>query len=304
MRQLLDGIVYLLVRIFLKVVRILPCPVGYSLCKFLATCFFWIDREHRRVGMINLNIAFPHKSEDWRRLILLRSFQQLGDHLVEVSRLQYTEKSELVKRVSYEEDRGLENYLKAKKHGKGIIFLAAHISAWELLPTAHAAHGHPLNIVVRPLDNPWLEAWATGLRSRFGNRVLAKQGSIKQIFRILREGGDVGLLIDQNIQEKEGIYVPFFGRQASTSSTLAALALKTASPVVASFIYPKGPPGEYRIRFYQPIWLKESGDFEKDVRDGTIMFNRYIETVIREYPHCWLWGHRRFHTQPKGKGPY
>ena len=304
MKRLSDGLTYLLVRLFLTLVRILPRVVGYGLCRAVATLVFWIDREHRRVGLINLRIAFPDESEDWRKLVLLRSFQQLGDHVVEISRLHSLKRAEVEKRVRYEEGRGLENYLKAKKQSQGILFLTAHISAWELLPTAHAAHGHPLNFVVRPLDNPWLEAWVLRLRNRFSNRVLAKQGSMKQILRTLREGGDVGFLIDQNIQEKEGVYVPLFGRQASTSSTLAALALKTSAPVVAGFIYPEGRRGEYRIRFYPPIWLKESGNLEKDLREGTALFNRHIETVIREYPHCWLWGHRRFHTQPGGLSPY
>ena len=80
---------------------------------------------------------------------------------------------------------------------------------------------------MRPLDNPFLESWATQLRTRLGNRVIPKNNSIRQVLRTLRDGGDVGLLIDQNSQERESVYVPFFGHMASTNAALATLALKT-----------------------------------------------------------------------------
>ena len=285
-------------------VRVFPRAIAYPFCRTLAELIFWLDSRHRRIGMINLRIAFPDKNDSWRKDVLRKSFRQLGDHVVEVSRLLHVRREELLKHVYYEEERGLENYLKAKELNQATLFLTAHISAWELLPAVHAAHGYPLKFVVRPLDNPWLEHWVSHLRNKFGNRVIAKQGSMKRILKTLNEGGDVGFLIDQNIQEREGIYVPFFGYPASTSSTLAALALKTGAPVVAGFIYPEGRTGQYRIRFYPPIQLENTGNFERDLREGTALFNRRIEEVIREYPHCWLWGHRRFHTQPGGQSPY
>ena len=62
--------------------------------------------------------------------------------------------------------------------------------------------------------------------------------------------------------------------------------------------------GHYVIRFYPPVELVNSGDLEKDIAEGMALLNRFIEEVIREYPHCWLWGHRRFKTQPDGRNLY
>ena len=304
LKKALDGLIYVLVRVFLAFIGVLPGFLAYPLCESLGALVFLLDGKHRRIGLINLNIAFPEKDEQWKKRILRQSYQQLGDHLVELSRLDRLTPEKVRRRVQYEKGRGLENYFKARGQDEPVLFLTAHISAWELLPVAHALYGHPLSFVVRPLDNPFLDRWVTGLRTRSGNGVIAKQGSMRRIFKTLKSGGDVGFLLDQNSQEKEGVYVPLFGHPASTNSSLAALSLKTSIPIVAGFIFPRRRRGHYTIRFYPPIEVARSGDAQKDIIEAMARLNRCIEEVIREYPHCWLWGHRRFQTQPNGSNPY
>ena len=296
--------VYLLVRGFVGFVGILPRFLADLLCRCLAGLVYLADAKHRRIGMINLRIAFPERDERWRRRILLESYLQQGLHAVEVSRLNRKEASVVRGRVSYEPGRGLENYLEAKNRTGSVIFLTAHVSCWELLPAAHALAGHPLSFVVRPLDNPYLESWITRIRSWSGNQVLPKQHSMRRIMRGLSRGDDVGLLIDQNTQRKDGVFVPLFGRLASTHAGVAALALRTSHPVVPGFIYPARRRGHYVIRFYPSVELVRTGDDAEDARTNTARFNRYIEEMVREFPHCWLWGHRRFHTRDGVSDPY
>jgi len=303
-RRWFDLPVYLLVRGFLELVGVLPRFLAYPLCRCLAGLVYLADAKHRRIGMINLRIAFPERDERWRRRILLESYLQQGLHAVEVSRLNRMEASVVRARVGYEPGRGLENYLEAKDRTGSVIFLTAHVSCWELLPAAHALAGHPLRFVVRPLDNPYLESWITRIRSWTGNRVLPKQHSMRRILRGLSQGDDVGLLIDQNTQRKDGVFVPLFGRLASTHAGVAALALRTSHPVVPGFIYPARRRGHYVIRFYPEVELVRTGDDAEDARTNTARFNRYIEEMVREFPHCWLWGHRRFHTGDGVSDPY
>ncbi len=300
----LDSLIYALVRVFFTLIGVLPRFLAYPVCEGLAALVFLLDAKHRRIGMINLRIAFPERDEPWKKRILQQSFQQLGTHVVELSRLHRLTPEKVMRRVRYEKERGLENYLKARRQHQAVLFLTAHISAWELLPVAHALYGHPLSFVVRPLDNPFLDRWVTHLRTRSGNQVIAKQGSVRQILKVLKKGGDVGFLLDQNTQEKEGVYVPLFGHPASTNSSVAALSLKTSIPIVVGFIFPGHRRGHYIIRLYPPIEVVSSGDPQKDIRETMTLVNRQIEEVIREYPHCWLWGHRRFQTQPDGSDPY
>jgi KDO2-lipid IV(A) lauroyltransferase len=300
----LDWLVYAAVRTFLFLVGLLPGFLAYPVCEGLALLVWLLDGKHRKIGMVNLDIAFPQKDRQWKRKVLCRSFQELGVQVVEISRMPRLTRQDALRRVQYEEGRGLENYLKVHEQGRPVLFMTAHIGAWEFLPTVHALYGHPLSFVVRPLDNPFLERWTTRLRAHVGNRVIAKHHSMRRILRTLKEGGDVGLLVDQNSQESEGVYVPFFGHPASTNSALAALALKTSTPIVPGFMYPTSRRGHYVIRFYPPVELVQTDNPEQDVVEGMALLNRYIEEVIREYPHCWLWGHRRFKTQPDGRNLY
>lgn len=304
MKVLVDWLVYASVRLFFGLVGAIPSRLAYLLCSGIATVVYFLDRKHRRIGMINLSIAFPEKEERWKKRVLRKSFQQLGDQAVELSRMRRLTRERLARRVRYEKDRGVENYLNAKGRGSGVLYVTAHVSAWELLPAAHALYGYPLSFVARPLDNPFLEDWSTRLRGRFRNKVLPKQNSVRPTLRLLREREDVGFLIDQNVQAKDGVFVPFLNATACTTSSVALLALKTSAPVVPGFIYPSGPRGHYTIRFYPAVSLIRTGDSRSDVVANTALFSRYVEEVIREFPHCWLWGHRRFQTQPDGKSPY
>lgn len=304
MQRVLQWLIYLWVRGIVALVGVLPAPLAYGCCRAVALLIYLVDRKHHRIGMINLGIAFPDKDLCWKKRILRRSLQQIGDQIVELSRIHRLTAEKLAQRVCYEQARGLENYLEAKEKGRGVLYLTAHVSVWELLPAAHALYGYPLSFVVRPLDNPFLDRWATALRSRFGNQVLPKRRSLRRVLKILSEGGEVGFLIDQNTQENEGVFVPFLGKLACTTSGLAALALKTSAPVVAGFIYPEGRAGHYTIRFYPPLKTVDTGNHEQDLIENTACYNSYVEQVVREFPHCWLWGHRRFRTQPNGTDPY
>jgi KDO2-lipid IV(A) lauroyltransferase len=254
--------------------------------------------------LVNLQIAFPNESEKWHLQALRRSFQQLGDLAVEVSRLGGLTSEDVKSRVHYDVGSGIENYLQVKRTGSSVLFATAHLSAWELLPAAHALHGYPLSFVVRPIDNALLEKWVASIRCQFGNQTLPKPTALRQTVKLLREGADVGFLMDQNVQERDGVYAPLFGQPACTSSALAKLSLKTGIPIVAGFIYPKEKKGEYGIRFYPPIYPVPSDNHEEDVIGLTTRVNGHIEEMVREHPGNWLWGHRRFRTQPDGNDLY
>ncbi len=306
MKTFFDWLVYAFARVFFFSVGVAPRPWAYRFCRAVANVVYLLDARHRRIGMVNLAIAFPERSESWRRSILKKSFRQLGDLAVEISRLARPCPEDVKRRVQYEPGRGLENYLAAKSDTLGVVFVTAHISAWELLPIAHALHGHPLTFVVRPLDNPFLERWMGRLRSQSGNHAIDKRNSVRDMFRTLKAGGDIGILIDQNIQPREAVFTPLFGRPAATTPAPASLALKTGAAVVIGFLIPvQERPGHYRIRFYPPLRFPATGDRKAAVQDATARFNHQIEEVLREYPHCWLWGHRRFSAQPPGfSNPY
>jgi len=291
-------------RLLVRTLALAPRSVGYALCEAIASTLYRLDRRHREIALINLRIAFPGQSDSWRLGVARESYRQLGRQAVELGRIAYGTREEIASCVDYEAGKGLEHYLAAKASGEGVLFVTAHISAWELLPAAHCIRGYPLSFVVRPLDNPILDRWATGIRERLGNRVIPKRGSLRRILKTLGAGKDVGILIDQNVQSGEGVFAPLFGRPASTTASAAMIALRTGCPIIPGFMTPGDRRGRYRIRFYPPFRATATGNRDADLVTNTASFNRYIESVVRDFPHCWLWGHRRFKTQPDGGNPY
>jgi KDO2-lipid IV(A) lauroyltransferase len=300
----LKRLAYYALRGLAAVVSRIPLTLAFAICEGCADVVYLFDRRHREIGLFNLRIAFPDCNEEWHRGILRKSYRRVADHFVEVTRLSRTSAEEIRRRVTYEPGRGLENYETAKQLGRGVMYLTGHVGTWELLPLAQAVLRNPLNVVVRPLDNPLFDRWLSSVRQRFGNRVIPKESSLRRILKLFSQDEDVGILIDQNVQEKDGIFVPFFGHQSCTVASPAALALRTKTPVVFAFLIHSSPKGHYQIRFYPPIELISSEDREADVKKYTELFNQYLEEVIRENPDCWLWGHRRFRTQPDGRNPY
>jgi Kdo2-lipid IVA lauroyltransferase/acyltransferase len=296
---LVSYLVYLMVRLFLCLFRVLPRPLGAGLIRFLANCAYYLFSRHRHIAAVNLRIAFPEMTERERNRIARRSFQNTGLNLLEVSRLPYLNRGNIDSLVTYDPSEGLDNYRAALAKGKGILYLTGHFSAWELLPAAHAVHGYPLSFITRPLDNPVLEKYLLRIRESSGNRVINKHNSARPTLKTLASGGAAGILMDQNTTLQEGVFVDFFGIPAATTTSVALFALRTDAPVLPGFLTPMRK-GRYSIRFLPPIEVCRTGDTGRDLEINTRRFNEVLERVIREQPESWLWGHKRWKTQPPG----
>ena len=297
-----DMAVFALVMVLFGVISFLPRPLAYFFCESLAAGVCVIDFRHRKTGLVNLEIAFPEKSLKWRKQILSKSYRQIGTHVVELSRLHRMSPEELRTRVR--KRKSYTNYYQAINQGKGLIFLTAHLGCWELLSTGHSVHGYKLHALVRPLDNPCLDEWHTRARTRFGTGIIEKRNALKQMLPVLRRREEIGILLDQNVQEKDGVFVPLFGKPAATSAGLVAVAMKTKCPVITSFIMPDSRKGYYNIIMGEQLEFVDTGDRKQDLLTNTALCNRALEKAIRRYPEGWLWGHRRFKTQPDGSNPY
>lgn len=183
------------------------------------------------------------------------------------------------------------------RQGRGVIAVTAHFGHFELMPLCWARRHGPINLVVRPLDNPWLDAALDRLRSRYGCRVLARRGVVREAIRRLRAGEMLGVLIDQNMIGREGVFVEFFGEPACTTSLPALLALRTGAAVFAGFIF-RQAPFRHLLVFGPEIPLIETGDLRADVEANTAQYTQAVEDVIRARPDHWLWAHSRWRTRP------
>jgi len=192
---------------------------------------------------------------------------------------------------------GLEHLRTAMaRHGR-VLVLTAHLGNWELLAVAHRLTGFPLAVVVRPLDARALDALAERLRRKAGVELLAKRGALRAVLSALHRRRMVGVLLDQNASRREGVFVPFFGRPASTSRSLALLATRTRTPVLPIFTR-READGGHVVTIHPPLDAPGTPDAERAIIELTMRCNEAIEAAIRRTPEQWLWIHRRWRTRP------
>ncbi|MGH9861976.1 MAG: lysophospholipid acyltransferase family protein [Candidatus Acidiferrales bacterium] len=292
---------YFFVALVFAVLRGCPRAAARRLGAALAALFYFLHRRWRRVAEVNLRFAFPEKAAEERERILRRAFRHWGWLLAEFARFPRLTARELERVIVYE---GLEHFQQAAARGQGVIFLTAHLGAWELSSFAHSFYGHPLAYFNRPLDNPLVDALVNRYRCLGGNRPLERRGAARAALDELRRGAAVGILMDQNVLLGDGnVFVDFLGVPASTTAGPARLALLADAAVVPGFALWDEELGKYRLHFDPPLELVRTGDAERDVVENTALFTRVIEDYVRRYPEQWLWIHRRWRTRPPGAAP-
>src|ERR1700757_3968996 len=285
---------------FIKILGTLPRPLARAFAIAISQLVYLLHFRLRQVGMRNLAMAFPEKSVAERKRILRGEFTSLGRELAELCQFPRYTPENVDEVVVYD---GLENYERAYARGKGGVFLTGNFGAWELSAFAHSLHGHRVNIVMRPMDNPYLDSLLQQYRTMHGNKVVPKDDFVRGLLAAMKCGETVGILMDTNMTPPQGVFVDFFGIPACTASGLARIALRTDSAVVPGFTIWDETLGKYRLRFDPAIELVRTGNLEADIIANTQKFTKVIEDYVRKYPEQWLWVHRRWKTRPEGESP-
>jgi len=292
MRERLE---YISAWILLKFLGRLPLRMARGMGVLVANCLFCIRRPLRKAAEFNLRLAFPELPESARRDIVKRMVRNLGWMAAEFARLPFYTRSNIEEAIILD---GFENFASAERRGKGVLFLTGHVGAWELEPFAHALYSRPIYFLVRPIDNPRVDALVNRYRGASGNRPIKKNASARTILRILHEGGVIGVLADQNAVPAESVFADFFGIPAATTTGIARLARRTRAAVVPVYTYWDPKIGKYRLRYEPALELTATADEESDIRNYSARFNQVIEDYVRRFPDQWLWIHRRWKTRP------
>ncbi len=246
----------------------------------------------RRIAMRNLEMAYPAKSVAERKAIADGVFRSIGRLLVAFARFPSINKTSVAQWIRYE---GFEYFEEARARGKGVLFATGHLGNWELSAYSHALMARPMQVVVRPLDNPKIDALVEHRRGLSGNEILAKRDFARPMLRALRNNEAVGILVDQNSGLDGGVFINFFGTPACVSTSFAKMAARTGAAVIPGFAIWSEKEQQYILRFY-PI-VEITGDAEADTR----AVQSQLEAAISEYPDQWLWIHRRWKTRPAGE---
>jgi KDO2-lipid IV(A) lauroyltransferase len=281
-------------------IGVLPRPLARAVGILLGYKTYFLLPRLRRVGMRNLELAFPEKPKRERKKILRGVYVSLGRQLAEFCLFPRYTRENTKNLFSYD---GFENYEAAHASGKGIFCLTAHLGAWEVSSFVHSLYGHPMHIIVRGLDNPYVQRLVERYRSLHGNQTHDKDDFARGLIEAMRKGEGVGVLMDTNMTPPQGVFVDFFGAPACTASGVARVALRTGAAVVPAFMIWDSVLSRYRLRFEPALELVRTGDDEADAMANTVRFTKAIEDIVRRFPDQWLWVHRRWKTRPEGEPP-
>ena len=293
---------YAAARGLFTVLTVLPLRFAVWLAMSIGSLAYHVLGRLQRVGLRNLEIAFPEKTLDDRKTILKKAIRNMGRTMAYFSRFERLTYDKMGQMIDYEPDPEFAAALqKIVDAGRGRIILTGHTGNWELQAFCYPLFFGPLSFLARRMDNPRIEAMVVKIRTRLGNKQIDKENSAVPILRLMRGGGSVGILGDVNAHPNEGVFVPFFGIPACTSTGMALLAQRSGAVIAPMLAVWDEEKGKYKIAYRDIIEPLDTGDRKKDVEDTTALCAAATESMIREFPDQYIWIHRRWKTRPPGE---
>jgi KDO2-lipid IV(A) lauroyltransferase len=296
---LVEYAIYVLVRLIVGFAQALSIEQSYALARVLASILYKVNKRHRKVGLENLREAFGdlYTEADRDRIVrnvYLHFCMMLMEILHIPRKLHPNTWRDRISLVGHQ--RIVDRLLK----GGPLIMLTGHFGNWEMAGYLFGVFGFPPNSVARTLDNPYLDRYLRSFRERTGQKMIPKKGGYDQMLEVLRSGGVLSFLADQDAGDR-GMYVDFFGRPASTHKAIALLAIEHNAPVVVGYARRIGPGFRYEVGCTELIEPSEWTGSADDARMLTQRYTSALEAIIRRDPEQYLWLHRRWKQQPKAK---
>ncbi len=278
--------------------RRLPRRALYAAGRGVGLSIYLISRRRRLLARANLAQAFGGEMDARARERLSRaSFAHLGTNAVEFFLLPGLGREDFDRLMSWE---GEEHLRQALAGGKGALLLTGHLGNYDLLAAALARRGYPISLISKVSRNRAVNAVWMGYRARSGVKIFFGRNTLRGILGHLREGGMVGVVLDQNALRRDGVFVPFFGREASTLAFLSVLAARTGAPVIPISTWREGT--RHRVLVEPPLEVPEAPAGDAGTVARTAAYTRWTEAAIRRHPEQWTWLHNRWRTRPPGEG--
>jgi len=251
------------------------------LIKLIANIWFFFDKRRKNVIYTNLDLIYPNMNEKEKIAFAKKIFENVVFNLFELIKNRGISKEQLSKKVEFEGFEKVKKYL-----DKPVVFISAHYGNWEMMPLILGGLLEiPMTVVVRNLDNKFLNKFFKTNRERFNIETIDKKGALKGLMKAIKNSRSVGIFVDQNTAKSEGIDVEMFGLKALHTPSAALIAKKFNIPIIPVFIQRNG--NKYKIIFKDPI-------LEKDIQKSVELQSKVIEKMIEEKPEEWYWLHRRF----------
>lgn len=294
-RKIRYALVYRFVQFLIFLSGILPRTWWLRWCGALGRLAYVFAHQTRALTLRHLTLVYGQdKTPAEIRQLARRTFEYLGKNAGEILRASRIDT--LPQLESFLETTGFEHYEAAHRKGKGVIFLTCHVGAFDLQVTNMALRGLNPNIIGTPLKDERLNELLWRYRNKHGAIAIERGRETFRMIKILKSGGSVALLIDQDTRVKSR-FVNFFGMPAATPVGATVLALKTGAAIVPTYVY-LGDDWKQHMCILPEIPMTITGDDEKDMVDNTQVLTHFIEKVIRQHPEQWVWMHERWKTRP------
>jgi Kdo2-lipid IVA lauroyltransferase/acyltransferase len=255
---------------------------------------FAFDRGIRRdVAVRNVLEHLGPRSTDEARAIARESYGVMGCTFTDLLRGDLTTEDVVWNLM---EKSAFQPLADVHAEGRGGVLVSGHIGNWELMVLAARRFGLPVAAVTGDQANSAVDRTVRRLRARAGVEPLSARSGLRDAVRILRSGGFVCSLMDQDARSK-GIFVDFLGAPASTHVGLASLAARTGAPLVMGVM--AGGRERYEFRVGPIVRFPEKGT-EEELRHAAVTYNRWLEDEVRRAPGNYFWAHRRWKTKPNG----
>jgi len=291
LQDVLDRLVYLILRIFVCVVQAMPVEMCASMARRLATICTSVVRIRRDVIAENLQYAFPEMSQAERRDLTWKMWEHLFLMIIEV--IHAPRKIHDTNWREYVTLRDSALIIRTFFDDRPTIVICGHYGNFELSGYVLGLFGFPTYTIARPLDNPYLNQWLNDFRGLTGQYILSKNGSAGQIQDILNRGGVLALLGDQYAGSK-GCWVEFFGRPASSHKAIALFSLGNDAPAMFCFARRNGKPLHLLMSGDGVLDPREVGPEMQSVPAVTRWYTERLERTIRKAPEQYWWLHRRW----------
>ncbi|MEO8354134.1 MAG: lipopolysaccharide heptosyltransferase II [Chthoniobacteraceae bacterium] len=282
----MDRVVFAFYRALAALVRSLPLSAGFRLGEILGAVTWFMAGKYRRLALHNLGIAFGREKSARQLAGIGRAhFRMLGGNLFASLKLPTLSRAELEAVITVE---GLDHMQAQLVKKGGFVFVISHLGNWELFAQLTPfLFRCKVGTIYQALGNPLIDAEVRRDRSRLGLALFERKEGFSKAAAFLRSGGAVGVLIDQHAGDA-GLWCPFFGRLASTTTLAATLAQRSGAVLIAAAVHTDGP-GRWRV-LLQPETLPE----QDGIDIVTARLNQILEAQIRMQPEDWFWVHDRW----------
>jgi KDO2-lipid IV(A) lauroyltransferase len=291
--RILYFIQYLMFLVLFMPVAVLPYGISLRLGRALGSLGYYLAHRRREFALQNIRNVMDKGIIEWpggAEAMAKELFRNLGQWFVEIVKILFGFGGNLVDRVRVE---GLGNLRNASAEGRGILVVTAHMGNWELMVMSLTEKlGRTMHGVAKKQNNPYINDFIVKARQKYGTRILYKEGVLRKFISILREGGTVGMMLDQHVSANMGFRMDFLGFPAWVSRTPATIARKTGAALIPLFLHYDKKEKAHILTILPEV---PSGE---DMEKTTAELNSRVEEFVKHSPAQWLWIHRRWKNDP------